>query len=550
MKKEEFLHFLFIPVVIGILGGFSAILFRWLINFFETVYNKIDIFHSPYLYLFTMPLVFWFSHFLIHKLLINTTNVTLDNIAKKISIMRGNFSILKGFLVLFLTSLNIGFGVPVGREAPIAKLGGLFGEVFLMFVKTSKVNMPIYLGAAVSSAIAATFNAPLAGIILGIEIILGKINTYIIIPMIVACSTATLMAREYLGDYTAFFVPHLEFRDVYFYIVPVEGVFFAFLALIMAYFFDLFREMRIRFKHKWDKIVILNGFIVGLLIVAVPETMGVGYNYVTALFQDSFTFTQVFSITVIKFVAVIIAIGSGLFGGLMSPSIFIGAFGGYFLGDLFIHFNVDPKVLALVGSVAMLSGISRAPLRSSIIIIELTHSYQLLIPSLIAASITSFIVAKFEPGSYFKRSLIQKGIDIENQKVLRFLKNLKFEKYLLDVPPVSENMKISKVKTLFKKHHIRYLPVVNDSNVLVGVLSVRDLRKSYFKSKNATVRDLMSKHPIILHKDASMDEIIKTIGLLTASNVPYVDQEGKYIGMLDLNKLFKDISMVDRYKLI
>ena len=332
--------------------------------------------------------------------------------------------------------------------------------------------------------------------------------------------------------------------------MPIEGVFFAFLALIMAYFFDIFREMRIKYKRKWDKIVILNGFIVGLLIVAVPEIRGVGYSYVTALFRDGFTFTQVFVITAVKLIAVIIAIGSGLFGGLMSPSIFIGAFGGYFLGDVFIYFNVDPKVFALVGSVAMLSGISRAPLRSSVIIIELTHSYQLLIPSLIAASITSFIVAKFEPGSYFKRSLIQKGIDIENQKVLDFLNKIKFEKYLLNITPVTEDTKISKIKTLFKKHHIRYLPVVNNDNVLVGIISVRDLRKAYFKSKNMKTRDLMSRHPVIFHKDISVEEMVKILGMLSASYVPYVDKENRYMGMLDLHKLLKDLSMIKGYKII
>jgi len=550
MKKDEFLHFLFIPLVIGILGGISAIGFRWLIKIFEIAYQKITPFETYAWYLISMPVVFWISYVLITKFLINTSNVTLDHIAKKISLTAGNFSILKGFFVLFLTSLNIGFGAPVGREAPIAKLGGLLGELFLKIIHVPKVNLPIYLAAAVSSAIAATFNAPLAGIILGIEIIIGKVNTYIIIPMIVSCSTATMIAREFLGDYTAFFVPHLEFKNVYFYVVPLEGAVFAVLAVLMFYFFDVFRKMRAAFKKNWEKAVVLNGFLVGFMTFNVPQIAGVGYGYITELFQNGFGANQALMIMFIKFIAVILTLGSGLFGGLMSPSIFIGAFGGYFIGALFLQFGVDPKVMALVGSVAMLSGISRAPLRSSVIIIELTHSYQMLIPSLIVGSITSFIVAKFEPGSYFKRSLIQKGIDIENPKIIRFLKKVDFSKYFQHVPSVEEDLKIDKLGKIFKKNRTDYLPVVNSEGKLLAIVSLRDFRRHFFNRKTLKVKDIMNKKPIKLHSNSTLEEVVKTLGLLNTSSVPYVKEDGTYVDMIDLRKLFKDISLIDRYKII
>jgi CIC family chloride channel protein len=550
MKKDEFLHFVFIPLVIGLLGGFSAILFRWLINFFENIYTKIDFLHNNILYLISMPLIFYFSYILVTKLLFNTSNVTLDNIAKKISIHRGNFSILKGFLVLFLTSLNIGFGVPLGREAPIAKLGGLFGEVFLKLLNLSKINIPIYLAASVSAAIAATFNAPLGGIILGIEIIIGKINTYIVIPMIVSSATATMFAEEFLGDYIAFYVPHLEFSDKYFYIVPIEGVLFAFLAVLIFNFLNMFRELKVALRHQWSKVVIFNGILVGLLIYLVPQSMGVGYEHITLLYQDVFSESQVFSITIVKIIVVIISLGSGLFGGLMSPSIFIGTFGGYFIGSFFSSFGIDPKVSALIGSIAMLSAMSRAPLRSTVLIVELTHSYQMLIPSLIVGSISSFIVAKFEPGGYFKRSLIQKGIDIENPRVVKFIEHLNFKKYYKELPTLKEETNAYEAFRIFKKSHSRYLAVVDDNGYLKGVVSVRDFRKHYFKKKKVTVSEIMSKHPIVFKENSKIEEIVKILGLLTSSYIPLVSKDNKYITMIDMNKIFKDISMHDRYKIL
>jgi len=542
MKKDELLHFLLIPVIIGLLGGFSALLFRWLISMFESFYKTINVFHSSWFYLISMPVVFWFSYTVINRLLINKSNVTLDNIAKKISITRGNFSVLKGFTVLFLTSLNIGFGVPLGREAPIAKLGGLFGEVFLKFIKTAKVNAPIYLGMAVSSAISATFNAPLAGIILGIEIIIGRVNTYIIIPMIVSCATAVMFAREFLGDYVAFYVPHMEFRDVYFYIVPVIGAVFGVLAVLMFYFFDMFRELRLKYRHKWSAVVLINGLIVGVLIFLVPESMGVGYGFVTELFKGGFGGYDAFIITVVKITVVILAIGSGLFGGLMSPSIFIGAFGGYFLGSFFTGFGVDPKVVALIGSTAMLSAISRAPLRSSVIIVELTHSYQMLIPSLIVGSISAFLSAKFEEGGYFKRSLIQKGVDIENHSTVEFLKRLDFSRYFKHVKPLKENMPLNEAVKYFAKYHTRYIPVVDERGILRGVLTLRDVRKHYFK-KDISLKEAVNHRVLVLKEDSNVSEIVKILGLINATLVPYVDKEGRYVAMVDMERLFKDISV-------
>ena len=547
-QRDEFNHFVFIPVVIGILGGFSAVLFRKCIDLFQLLADKIDFGHNTAFFFIAIPPIFVVSNFLVHKFLREHPAITLDGIAKKIALHGGEFSPLRGFFVLTLTSLNIGFGLPVGREAPIAKLGGLFGELFLKWLKVNKLDLPLYLAAAVSSAIAATFNAPLAGIILGLEIIIGRVNLYILIPLIVSSTTATLVAREFLGNFTAFYVPHLPFKEIYFYLVPVEGLLFAIISLFVIYSFDFLRTVRVTFRKYWYPLVFINGLIVAFLLAFFPEIRGVGYDRITELFHFHYNFLKALEITVLKLWAVILTIGSGLFGGLMSPSIFIGAFGGYTFGEVFTHWGVDPRVLALAGSVAMLAGISRAPLRTTVIIIELTHAYQLLLPTLIAASVSSFLVAKFEPGSYFRRSLIQKGIDIDDPEVLEFLKTADFRKYLVRIPPVSENTPISKALKIFAKVHIRYLPVVNRERKLVGILSVRDLIKLLRELHDVPVREIMSKSPVVLHEGASVKDILRVLGLVGTQYVPYVDLNHRYLGMVDIHKLFKDLSLVKHVK--
>ncbi len=546
MLKEEIRHFFVIPFIIGIIGGLAAYFFRALVKAFSAFYQYIDFLHNEYFYIITMPLFFLFSHYLISKFLRNHSNVTIDEIAKKISMMSGKFSFIKGFLVLFLTSFSLGFGVPIGREGPIAKLGGLVSELFLMAIKVQRVNLPIYLSAGVSAAIAATFNAPIAGIIFGIEIIIGRINSYIIIPLIVSCATSTMIAREFIGDFTAFYVPHLPFDEAYFPYLLAVALFISILALILNYALKKFRKYRLRYWKRWKIIVVLLGLSVGVLIALVPEIKGVGYEYVDKIYANQYSEFNAFEIAAAKILAVILSIGSGVFGGLMSPSIFIGSFGGVWFGDLLAQLNpyLDPRTFALIGSAAMLAGIAKAPLRSSVIITELTHSYQLLLPILITSAMTSYLLSKMESGSYFKRSLLQKGIDIENEGVSSFLNKCRLERFVEKVRPVSPELSLKKVVKAFKKAHINYLAVVNKENKLIGVISLRDVRKStLFSKKDLTIQDLMSQNPFAIHKNHRVENIYKALSLLNASHIPYVDEDNTYLGMLNMNALIKELTL-------
>ncbi len=544
-QRDELAHFLLIPLIIGILGGFSAVIFRWVIKLFELLALKIDFGHNNLFVLLIIPPVFVVSNLLVHKVLREHPIISLDAIAKKIILLKGEFSPLRGFLVLLLTSLNIGFGLPVGREAPIAKLGALLGELFLKRLHINRIDWQIHMSSAVGAAISATFNAPLAGIFLGLEIILGRVNLYILTPLVVSSVTATLVAREFLGNFRAFYVPHLPFKDIYFYLLPFEISFISLTALFLIYSLDFFRSLRLQLKRRWYPFVFASGVITSLILIAVPETRGVGYGYISQLFKLHYNFLQTFVIFLAKLYAVILTLGSGLFGGLMSPSIFIGAFGGYTVGDIFAHIfhGVDPRVLALVGSVAMLAGISRAPIRSTIIIIELTHAYQLLLPSLIAAAATSLFVAKFEPGSYFRRSLLQKGLDVDDPRLLEKLKKLDLKKYTVKVPHLYEKTHVSRALKLFGKLHTRYLPVVDKNGKLVGILSIRDLVKLINSPHDAQVREIMSKSPVVLIDGAPVEHTLRVLGMVGTQYVPLVDRENRYLGMVDLQKLFRDLSV-------
>ena len=507
------------------------------------MYNDLNVIHSNLFYLISMPTIFLFSYYIIKNFPINPNNVSIDEIAKKISLAMGHFSPLKGLIVLFLTPLSLGFGVPVGREGPIAKLGGVGTEIFLKLIKPQRLDIPIYLSAGVSSAIAATFNAPLAGIIFGIEIIIGRINSYILIPLIVSTFTATLISREFIGNFAAFYVPHLNYSHTYLFLSPFEAIFFGFLAIGFLRAIIYLKELKQK-STNWDKTILIFGFIVGLLIVIRPEIKGVGYNYVEEIFQNKITFFSAFFIMIFKYIGTILSIGSGLFGGILSPSIFIGAFGGYFFGSLFHFLGLDARVFALIGTAAMLSGVTKSPLRSSVIIIELTHSYQFILPILITSAITNYLISLLEPGSYFKRALLQRGIDIDDENLINFFTVENLKKYILNTKPLKANNDLKTIKERFQFTCVPYLPVIDNENKLIGIVSLRDLKKKKFIKKDKIfAKDLMAKNPFSITPASTKKDIFKALSVINSNYIPFTDENKIYKGMIDLNQFLRDISL-------
>jgi len=532
--KQNLRHFFLIPVLLGLLGGLSAFLFRALISLFNSLFNSS--FGSPAYYPFVIPIIFSITFLISRKLLVSPENVTIDEIARKVALERGGFDPKKGLLILGFTSFNIGFGAPVGREGPIAKLGGVLAELVNKVLKVDGLHFPIYLTCGISSALSATFNAPVAAVLFGAEVVLGKINSYILIPLIVSSATATVVARYFLGDFRAFWVPHLSYDSSELPLFLVVSVLAAASVLLILNLLKFFTFLRSSLKDYWYFAVITCGLLVGFLLWMFPQTAGVGYEQVTLLFKGAYSPEKAGEIAFVKALAVCLTFGSGVFGGFMAPAIFIGAFGGFSVGSFI---SSTPGAFALAGAAAFLTGISGAPLRSSLIIVELTHNYQLIVPILLTSAFTNYFLGALSQVRFFKRTLYHKGIDIE--KLLPF-KELSIDKFITFVEPVNESSSVSLLKERFLKEAERYIPVVNDDNRLVGIVSVRDLRLTLFFGEDLKVRDVMTSEPFFIYKDSSLSDLIKAISLLDRGKIPVVERDRSYVGMFSCDDFLKALT--------
>ena len=527
----NFIELFLFPLFIGILGGISAIGIREIINLSSII-------STPQYYFIQIPIVFVLTSFLIHKFLNDTSNPTIEIVSKHIILKKGELDYKKGLASAVLTALNIGVGTPVGREGPIAKLGGALSRLFLKFFKIKGHLIPIYVTCGVTSALAATFNAPIAAIVFGLEIVIGKINLSIITPLAISSLTATIISREFLGNYPTFFVHHLTYNEKLLFLIPLFALFFALLIVAFEY---LTKELEIKFnKIHYIKKALISGLIVGILLTFFPKTASLGYNEVTALFQTHFSALHALSLSIIKLIVLSFTLAAGIFGGVFAPGVFIGAFFGFFIGKIFFQ---TPQALsvALIGTVAFTSGISKAPFRSTLIIIELTKNYQLTIPALLTSVLTVYLSNLFQNRFHFLRAVLQKGFDLSNENFKRNIESLDVKSFLKEVYVIDKEAIIGEILPALVNSNAYYFPVV-ENNKLIGIISFRDIRAN--KNLNVKAKEIMTPNPEKIYINDSIVKVFEIMPHISANLLPVVDKNNNYIAMFDIEKFKKVASII------
>jgi len=538
------------PIFIGVIGGFSAILVRIIINYSSELASAVNYLPSlKYFYLFSIPIIFLISSILINKFLSDTSNPTIDSVAKSIALKKGKLDYKKGLASVVLTAINIGLGTPVGREGPIAKFGGSFTSLFLKMFKIEGSAIPLFVTCGVSSALAATFNAPIAAVVFGLEIILGRLSVSVIIPLSVSSAVATIISRYFLGNYPTFYVHKLSYGYMFLLAVPVFSLAFSF----MVVFFESIQRSIIKFYNQMSlsfySRAIIGGIAVGILMFLFPNAASLGYKQVSQLFVHSYSFEDSFILSTIKAIALAITFASGMFGGIFAPSIFIGAFLGFSIGGLAGHFmSIDPLSVALIGTAAITSGISSAPFRSSLIVIELTQNYQMAIPILLASAITLYFTHLFEERLHFSRTILQKGFDITDFSYRNKLEKLNITNFIdTNIPTLTKNIKLKDVIFELMNSPSSYFPVL-ENNKIVGILSFRDIRFMYNKKRRleTTVEELMTHNPNVLTLSSNGMDVFEFLARIDTTHIPIVNNEKDriYEGMLNVNSFSKFVSFL------
>jgi CIC family chloride channel protein len=412
-RSTEHTFMVIVAIIIGIAGGFGAVGIQFLIKFFKELFWGTDEYTIQYLS--TLPLyvkigvpvlggliVGIIVHFFSSEAKGHGVPEVMEAIALKNGIIRPRVVISK----LFASATYIGSGGSVGREGPVIQIGSAVGSTVGQFLKVNPQRMKVFVACGAASGIAAAFNAPVAGALFAVEIILGDFAVAQFSPIVISSVMATVVSRHFLGDFPAFVVP------VYHLLSPLELIPYSVLGLLAGFISILFIKVLYGMEEFFDSWktndmvkAMLGGLGIGLLALWMPEILGVGYETMNNALLGKMAWQVMLILIFVKVFATSLSLSSGGSGGVFAPSLFLGTMTGGFFGDMVLQYwpglSGGPGAYALVGMGAVVAGATHAPITAILIIFEMTNDYKIILPLMIATTIATLISSKLQKESIY-----------------------------------------------------------------------------------------------------------------------------------------------------
>lgn len=480
---------LLMAIAIGILSGYGAVLFRFAIQgaqyaFYQNAADILTFVNTVSVYsLIGMPALGG----LVVGLLVRfgareAKGHGVPEVMEAVSLRGGRIRKRVAFVKIIASAVCIGSGGSVGREGPIVQIGSSIGSSIAQLFKSSGPQHRTMVGCGAAAGIAATFNAPIAGVLFALEVILEDFGLAAFSPVVLSSVMATTISRHYFGDFPAFVIPSYELASLWeFAIYPFLGLFAGLLAILFIVVLykaeDLFDAIKI---PEWIKPAI-GGILLGLLLLKWPQVFGVGYGAINESLLNEMSGLLLFTLIFAKLGATSITLGTGGSGGIFAPSLFMGAMAGGFFGwvvnILFPGITASPAAYALVGMGALVAGTTHAPITAILIIFEMTGNYKIILPMMITCILSTLVAISLKNGSIYTIKLLRRGVDISGGLEQNILRGLKVRQIMKeDAATVPEGMALINLINTFKVKDIAYLHVVNENLELTGIISFRDIR--------------------------------------------------------------------------
>lgn len=563
ISNQKFIYIL--SVIIGISSGLGAVVLKNITHLIQKMlHGSDDNYYSNYFY-FIYPIIGLFLTYIIVKYVIRNPvghgiPSTLYAISKRNGVMR-RFQMWGSIITAPLT---VGFGGSVGLEGPTVATGSAIGSnIARMFHMNSKTRIML-LGAAAAGAMSAIFKAPIAAIIFAIEVFGLDLTIMSLIPLLIASVSAIVTSYLFLGDN---FILHFKLVDAFeisdlpmFIILGVATAFTSiYFSLVYFKIGDFFETIKSPMKR-----LLIGGMVIGILIFFIPPLYGEGFKVINELLEgvvptslETFFFHGALSepwtviilllgLVIFKIIAMSTTFGAGGIGGIFAPTLFMGSIMGNLiariinLSPLGIHVSVTN--FTLVGMTGLMAGVLHAPLTAIFLIAELTGGYELFIPLMLTSLISYTITKNFIPYSVYHRELAKKGALITHDKDKAVLTLMDFNKVLeSNFISINPNMTLGAlVNNVISKSERNIFPVVNNSNELLGILELNDVRNIMFDYKlyDTTHVNILMHSPldIIRADEDSMNDVMRKFQDSGAWNLPVV-RNGKYVGFVSKSKL-------------
>lgn len=557
---------LMLSLVVGILTALAAILLKHLIhliqNFLTDNFNATD---ANYLYLVYPVVGIFLAGLFVRYIVKDDISHGVTKILYAISRRQGRIKQHNTWSSLIASSITIGFGGSVGAEAPIVLTGSAIGSSLGSAFKMDQRTLILLVGCGAAGAVAGIFKAPIAGLVFTIEVLMLDLTMTSLLPLLISSVTAATLSYILTGTEAMFkfnLDQPFEFERIPY--VILLGIFCGLVSLYFTRAMNFAEDLFAKCKGPYHKLM-FGGLMLSVLIFIFPSLYGEGYDTIELLLNGTnnadwdtvmnnslfyghgnILLLYLFLVVMFKVFASSATNGGGGCGGIFAPSLFLGCIVGFIFSHLSNYFELTPnlpeKNFALMGMAGVMSGVMHAPLTGVFLIAELTGGYDLFLPLMMVAVSSYLTIIIFEPHSIYSMRLAKKGQLLTHHKDKAVLTLMKMEHVVeTDFVTVRPDVDLGELVKAISASHRNIFPVTDKEGALLGVVLLDDIRNIMFRQElyhRFTVRKLMVAIPARLYETDSMEQVMSTFDETQAWNLPVVNVEGKYLGMVSKSKIF------------
>lgn len=562
MSNQNFI--LILSGIIGMISGLAAVILKEAVHAIQRFLTE-DFYteYANFLYIL-YPMIGITAAYSVGKYLFKDTGGhgipdVLFTISKNQSIIPR----VKTYSRIFTSALTVGFGGSVGLEAPMLVTGSAIGSNVGLLVHLNAKKRTLLIGCGAAGAISAIFGAPIGAVIFAIEVILMEISTASFIPLLIASVMGSLTSMiligkdpvftfELVGSFSAAHMPYYLLLGI------VCGV-------VSLYFSSAVRTTERLLEGLNSQVLKLlyGGALIGFMVFFFPPIYGEGYDFLNLLINGNsdqlldkspfFSSTTnpyliiifLSLIILVKPIASALTLGSGGSGGIFAPSLYVGGIVGfvfaYSKNMLGFHIPLPLAHFTLVAMCGVMAGVQHAPLSAIFLIAEITGGYELFVPLMFVSAITYITTTYFQKDSLYVMQLKEKGRQLPESKDQELLDLITITHVIeRDLIPIHPDAKLRDLIDLVKISKRNIFPVVDDNDVLRGIITLDDIRDIMFdreKQEQVLVSQLMHSPPEILLDTENMQKAMEKFEQSGAWNLPVI-AEGRYIGFVSKSRIF------------
>ncbi|MDD9878788.1 MAG: chloride channel protein [Magnetovibrio sp.] len=494
MLRNDHLILSVLALVVGCIAGAAVVVLREMIALVQFVGFRAEAerladyaAELPWWHVIAVPTVGGLVvGVLVYRFLPDRRPQGVADVIEATALRSGRMSSRVGIMAALVNGLSVGAGASVGREGPAVHLGASLSGWIGRRLHLSRSLTRTLLGCGVASAVAASFNAPIAGALFANEVVVGHYALKAFAPVVIASVAGTAISRSWFGDFPAF-----TFNTG---IIASFWEFPAFVLLgICAGITAVVFMKSISWSAKVAQMIpvppwlrpAIGGFAVGLMATQLPQVLGVGYAVTESALLLQISLTMLIVIGVAKVAATAICLGFGFGGGVFSPSLVIGATVGGAFGIIatavFPEFSSGPGAYTIVGMGAVAAAVMGAPISTTLIIFEMTSNYALTLAVMVAVVIASEITLHFHGRSFFSVQLLERGIDVKGGFESEVMRSIKIGKVVTkDGPTVTPGTCLQELREKLQESPMGELFVLGEAGQLYGTVTLADLSESAF----------------------------------------------------------------------